>query len=216
MEALGSAAASAQRLGGDFQIDSAIVARGLKLAVPHFLAEMRRGHVHGLVEKGEGEDEGRYRLSFRYRGRQLQLIVGDDGCVIGDSLDLRAPPTNGEILKERLRQELIRQAQIGFPTFYGRLAGRIAFAAPKAITTIGEALEAMMEEDARESRPLLAALAVESVRPGLPAPWFYRKAAALGLFLGNPADVEGYAFHARELQRAILFYARSVPAAAHA
>lgn len=216
METHASATATAQRHGGDFEIDGAVVARGMKLPVARFLAEMRRGNVHGLVEKGEGDDEGRYRLSFRYRGRQLQMIVGDDGGVIGEALDLRASPVDGAILKARLRGELSHQAQLRWPTTYRRLAERIAFSSPKATSLIGDALEAMMEEDARASRPLLTALAVESVRPGLPARWFYRKASTLGLFQGGPADVEAYAFHARELQRAILFYAQPTPAAENA
>lgn len=216
METNTSIAVTAHRPGGDFEIDSAIVSRGMKLPVAHFMAEMRRGNVHGLVEKGEGEDEGRYRLRFRYRGRQLQMVLGSDGQVVGEELDLRAPPTDGAILRTRLRRELCRQAQFGLPTTYPRLAERIAFSSLKAIGLIGEALETMMEEDAREGRPLLAALAVESVRPGLPAYWFYRKASALGLFQGNPGDVESYAFHARELQRAILFYAQPAPVAVHA
>lgn len=210
MESHTSVAATAQRYGGNFEIDSAVVARGLKLAVPHFMAEMRRGNVHGLVERGEGEDEGRYRLSFRYRGRELQMIVGSDGRLIGEELDLRAPPTDGEILRVRVRQELVKQAQLGFPTTYGRLAERIAFSSPKAPRLIGEALERLMEEDAREGRPLLASMAIESISPGRPANWFYQKATALGRFTGVAGDVEGFAFHAEELQRAILFYAQPV------
>lgn len=216
MERCGSAAAAAQRAGGDFEIDSAMVARGMKLTAAHFMAELRRGHVHGLVEKGEGEDDGRYRLSFRYRGRQLQMIVGRGGQVISETLNLQAPPADSAILKARLRRELTRQAQLGWPMTYRRLADRIAFSSPKAVDLIGEALGAMMEDDVRDGRPLLASLATESVQPGLPARWFYRKASALELFQGDPADVEGYAYHARELQRAILFYARPLPATVHA
>lgn len=215
METNTSAVATAQQPTGDFEIDSAIVARGMKLSVPHFLAEMRRGNVHGLVEKGEGDDEGRYRLNFRYRGRQLRMVIASDGRVVAEELDLRAPSTDGDILKTRLRRELTSQAQLGLPTMYRRLAERLAFSSSRAVGTIGRALEATMEEDAREGRPLLAALAVENVRPGRPARWFYQKAAALGLFHGDASDVEGYAFHARELQRAILFYAQPAAAAIH-
>lgn len=207
MERDTSAIAAVRHRGGDFEIDSAIVARSMKLPVAHFMAEMRRGNVHGLVEKGEGEDEGRYRLSFRYRGRALQMIVGSDGRLVDEALDLQAAPTDGGILKERLRQELVKQAQLGLPVTYRRLAERIAFLSSRAIGRIAEALEASMEEDALEGRPLLAALAIESIRPGLPAQWFFRKAEALGLFSGGPEDVEAYAFHAQELQRAVLLNA---------
>ena len=60
-----------------------------------------------------------------------------------------------------------------------------------------------MDDDADEGLPLLAAVAVKALDPGLPAPWFFRKAEDMGLFAGDPADLEAYAFHAREFYRAI-------------
>lgn len=207
-------AGTASRRGGDVEIDSAVIARGMNMPIGHFMAEMRRGNVHGIVEEGVGEDEGRYRLSFRYRGRELRMIFEGDGRFVGEELNLTAPPRNDGILGLRLRQELTRQAILRIPTTYGRLAERLSFASAKASQRIDEALETLMVEDAREGRPLLSALAVAAVTPGLPAPRFFRRASALGLFAGAPEDVEGYAFHARELRRAILFYARPDPASA--
>lgn len=43
---------------------------------------MREGAITGLVEKGAGEDRGRYRLTFRHGGRRLQLICDEDGHVL--------------------------------------------------------------------------------------------------------------------------------------
>lgn len=73
---------------GGPEIDAAVVARAMKLAVEYFLRQMRRGAIQGRVERGIGEDEGRYRLSFRYRDRELRMVVGDDGQIIDQELTL--------------------------------------------------------------------------------------------------------------------------------
>lgn len=192
---------------GRIEVDGAVIARALKMAVPHFRAEMRRGNIQGLVEQGAGEDEGRHRLRFRYRGRELRMIFENDGRLIGEELDLPPLPKNREVLTTRIRHELVRQARLGLPTTYGRLAKRISLSSPDGSGIIEKALEILMEDDVRADRPLLAALAVNTVMQGLPAPWFFRKALNLGTFAGDPRDVEAFAFHAKELRRAILFYA---------
>src|SRR5690606_38460120 len=92
--------AIAQRPDGDFEIDSAVVAKRMRMSVAHFMAELRRGNVVSLVEKGHGEDEGRYRLSFRYGGRHLRVIVGGDGRLIEEIFDFRKkkpPPATPKI-----------------------------------------------------------------------------------------------------------------------
>ncbi len=198
---------TAVRQTGDIEIDSAVIARGLKMPVALVMSEMRCGNLYGRVEEGVGEDEGRYRLRFRYRGRELRMVFAGDGRLIGEDLDLPASPKSREILKALTRQELVRQARLRVPTTYGRLAERIPLSSHKTFETIGKALDALMEDDAREKRPLVAALAVEATRPGLPAKRFFRKASDLGRFSGGPEDVEAFAFHAEELQRAIHFYA---------
>jgi len=43
---------------------------------------MRAGAITGLAEEGAGEDEGRFRLTFRHGGRRLQLICDEDGHVL--------------------------------------------------------------------------------------------------------------------------------------
>ena len=194
-------------MSADIEIDSALIARGLKMPVALVMSEMRCGKLYGQVEDGVGEDEGRYRLCFRYRGRELRMVFAADGRLIGEDLDLPASPKSRAILKTLIRQELVRQARLRVPTTYGRLAERIPLSSHKTFETIGKALDSLMEDDAREKRPLVAALAVEATRPGLPAKRFFRKARDFGRFSGGPDDVEAFAFHAEELQRAIHFYA---------
>jgi Family of unknown function (DUF6522) len=192
---------------GDIEIDSAVIARGLKMPVARVVEEMRCGNLYGRVEEGVAEDEGRYRLCFRYRGRELRMVFAADGRLIGEDLDVPASPKGREILKALIRQELIRQARLRVPTTYGRLAERIPLSPQGTLETVGKALDALMEDDVRENRPLVAALAVEAASPGFPAKRFFRKASELGKFFGGPDGVEAFAFHAGELQRAIHFYA---------
>lgn len=72
-------------LDGDAEVDASLIARGLNLSIEQFRTEMRRGIVYSTSERGIGEDEGRHRLTFRYRSRVFQLVVTTDGEIIGDN-----------------------------------------------------------------------------------------------------------------------------------
>ena len=73
-----------RRAGGRVEVDSPMVARGLKLPVEQFIAEMRRGIVYSLSERGIGEDEGLFRLTFCYRDRQFRIVVTATGEVVSE------------------------------------------------------------------------------------------------------------------------------------
>lgn len=66
---------------GDFTIDAEIVAKGFGWAVRDLHHNMRRGLVTSLVERGEGEDVGFWRLSMRCGNRRWQAIVSADGTI---------------------------------------------------------------------------------------------------------------------------------------
>lgn len=51
------------------------IAPKLGLSPEAFWRELKRGIVYGVVERGEGEDAGRMRLSLRYRARCWSLII---------------------------------------------------------------------------------------------------------------------------------------------
>ena len=69
---------------GAVEVDATLVARGLNLPVEQFMAEMRRGIVYSTSERGIDEDEGRFRLIFRYRDRVFRLIVTTTGEIISE------------------------------------------------------------------------------------------------------------------------------------
>ena len=110
------------------------------------------------------------------------------------------------MLKDRLSKVLMNQARIGSTTTYRDLAQRLALAPPHTIHRVTEALEKLMEDDVAADRPMLAALCVSRMQPGIPARGFFLAAKALGVFSGEPLGPEAQAFHARELQRVISFY----------
>lgn len=93
-----------------------------------------------------------------------------------------------------LEARLAALAAAGETVTYGALARDLGL----RMGVLTAALEALMEEDARQDRPFRAALCRARLGDGLPAPGFFLKAAALGRNVADPAE-----FVARE--RAALF-----------
>jgi hypothetical protein len=110
------------------------------------------------------------------------------------------------MLKERLRQALIDQAQTGSPTTYKELANRLGLEPPNTIHRVAETLEILMQEDVAAGRPILSALCVSRTRTGIPQAGFFVAARALGIFSGAPTGPEASAFHASELRRVLSHY----------
>lgn len=59
----------------EFVVEAELVAGKLGLSPMAFWREMKRGIVYGVVERGEGEDAGRTRLTFRYRNRSCSITL---------------------------------------------------------------------------------------------------------------------------------------------
>jgi hypothetical protein len=110
------------------------------------------------------------------------------------------------MLKDRLRQALTDRARTGSMTTYRELAQFLALEPPHTIQQVTAALESLMEEDVAAGRPILSAICVSKMRPGIPARGFFSAAQDLGMFSGDPSGPEARAFHARELQRVLSFY----------
>jgi hypothetical protein len=67
--------------GEEATIEAGYLAAKLGLPVDKLRAEMARGIVYGMVERGIGEDAGRLRLTFRYRARAWAVVVEADGTL---------------------------------------------------------------------------------------------------------------------------------------
>ncbi len=70
-EALGITRSAA----GDYTVPANVLAEGFGLTPDALWREMKRGIVYGVVERGEGEDAGRTRLTFRYRARAWSMTL---------------------------------------------------------------------------------------------------------------------------------------------
>jgi hypothetical protein len=62
-----------------FTVDARLIAGKLGLSPDAFWREMKRGIVYGVVERGEGDDAGRVRLTFRYRARSWSVTLDERG-----------------------------------------------------------------------------------------------------------------------------------------
>ncbi|HME28053.1 MAG TPA: DUF6522 family protein [Acetobacteraceae bacterium] len=67
--------------GDDVMIEACYLAAQLGLSVDRLRAEMRRGIIYSVVERGMGEDAGRLRLTFRYRAHTWTVVVQRDGTL---------------------------------------------------------------------------------------------------------------------------------------
>ncbi|MEZ5797435.1 MAG: hypothetical protein R3D63_08225 [Paracoccaceae bacterium] len=96
----------------------------------------------------------------------------------------------------RLDARLAALAAAGETLTYGALARELGL----RMADLTAALEATMEADTAAGAPLRAALCEARLTPGLPAPGFFAKAAALGHAIGDPAGF--VADHRARLSRA--------------
>ena len=67
---------------GIVQVDAAVVAEGLGIALPRFQKEMRAGRITGVFERGVDADRGRHRLTFFSAHRRFRLVVDDAGAIV--------------------------------------------------------------------------------------------------------------------------------------
>ncbi|TVR06774.1 MAG: hypothetical protein EA385_14655 [Salinarimonadaceae bacterium] len=67
-------------------VDAALLGEALGVAPEEVMTLMREGAITSLLERGEGEDAGRMRLTFFHGSRRLRLIVGADGEILQRSL----------------------------------------------------------------------------------------------------------------------------------
>jgi hypothetical protein len=70
------------RDGGEgFTLDAAALAQIFGWTPEELRERMHRGLVTSLVERGEGSDRGKWRLSVQCGNRRWQAIIGQDGTI---------------------------------------------------------------------------------------------------------------------------------------
>lgn len=82
--------AEVQFQNGTFDVDAGIIGRGLGLEAERIPVMMRSGEISSRTERGEGEDAGRYRLTFFHGNDRFQLIVDENGRILAGPL-LKSP-----------------------------------------------------------------------------------------------------------------------------
>jgi CBS domain-containing protein len=115
-------------------------------------------------------------------------------------------PREERLMSIRLQKELIRRACQGIPTTYRQLLRSVGTVADADETLVRASLERLMDEDTVAARPFVTALVIGPQAGGLPEPWFFSKARTSGRLASRSDELEAWAFHARELQRAVSYY----------
>lgn len=67
------------------EIDATLIAKGLGMHPDALRQAMRQGHVTHTTEKGEGEDEGRFRVTFYALNCRLRLFFNAEGTLLQTS-----------------------------------------------------------------------------------------------------------------------------------
>lgn len=78
-----------------FDVDAELLGRGLSLEPARVVEYLRSGLITSRVERGEGEDAGRWRLSFWHGTTRFRLIVDEAGEILSRtrvSYDAEVPP----------------------------------------------------------------------------------------------------------------------------
>ena len=75
-----------ERFEGGFTVDAALLGELLALSPTQVLDLMRRNEITSVCERGEGEHQGLYRLTFTHGARRLRLGVDEAGQVVARTL----------------------------------------------------------------------------------------------------------------------------------
>ena len=91
----GAAQSAAFEPDGSITVPAEMIASKFDLTPDDFMRKLRGGLVSQKTEEGVGEDAGRHRLTFQFRGRRVVLVVGSSGEVVSC---LRTHPPEAEAL----------------------------------------------------------------------------------------------------------------------
>lgn len=68
-----------------FDVDAELIGEGLRLDPAEVVALLREGAITSRVERGEGEDAGRWRLTFYHASARFRIVVDEEGVVLSRS-----------------------------------------------------------------------------------------------------------------------------------
>lgn len=74
-----------EREGDGFVIPAALLAEAFKMIEDDVRLAMRDGTLTSLCEAGEGEDAGRWRLTFRHADRACRFTLDATGAILTTS-----------------------------------------------------------------------------------------------------------------------------------
>ncbi|KIT15745.1 DUF6522 family protein [Jannaschia aquimarina] len=77
-------------------VDAELICAAFDLTEDEMRALMRTGAMHTVCERGIGEHEGRWRLTFRYDGGMVRLTTDENGRVLS-RVRSRAPWKAGKV-----------------------------------------------------------------------------------------------------------------------
>lgn len=97
-----NAGASVSLDSGDVVLDADTLAAWLGVDTATLSQAIANGTIRTLVERGEGEDEGRVRLTVRYSDQQFCMIREPDGTLT----ETTPPPETRRYIKPSLMQLL--------------------------------------------------------------------------------------------------------------
>ena len=113
-------------------------------------------------------------------------------------------------LESRVRGHLCLVAAEAKTITYQVLAKALGLTPPNTIHQLVLVLERLMEEDAANANPLIAALVVSRFRGGIPAPGFFDFARHIGRYDGASSGQDAIAFHTKELNTATAFWCETI------
>ncbi|MCA0425217.1 MAG: DUF6522 family protein [Proteobacteria bacterium] len=71
-----------ERENDSYVVDAELLSRAFNLPADDVRARMKAGHITSRLEAGEGDDEGRWRITFYSGNRALRLTVDQAGQVL--------------------------------------------------------------------------------------------------------------------------------------
>ena len=77
---------SLERIDDGFCIDAALLGELLRVPPPRVQELMRNNEITSICERGEGEHEGLYRLTFFYKNRRARFAMDEAGRILKRSI----------------------------------------------------------------------------------------------------------------------------------